>query len=241
MVTVYEPAPNAPASSFSGILFAWMGGALAMLVILTLALLLYQVDSLQQQIRRLQADVEGIRTQLAQAQRPAVAPTAAAAIPAEKPSPASLAQPSQNPPDRAEAASSPTEGEKPSPEPTLIAAEPAAPLFPAGAQGKGRVLSVDPRQMRVMLSIGADQGLTRGQRYLLCRNGGYVGEVRVRDVYADMSACEILFNGDIRTNDVVFEPSPEAEALASRAQGGAFQPTHSFAREDTEGGSHVPR
>ncbi len=61
---------------------------------------------------------------------------------------------------------------------------------PAG--GGYRVVSISNAQKRVMVEGGRDLGLGEGARLELIRDGRWIADLRVVDVFANQSSCEVL-------------------------------------------------
>lgn len=72
---------------------------------------------------------------------------------------------------------------------------------------KGTVLVVQPDQKKIMINVGRTQGLQKGRRLVLWRDGTYIGEVEAYNIFADMTACEIITmsGSGIFVGDKVYE------------------------------------
>ncbi|MHC4870245.1 MAG: hypothetical protein ACYTFY_00205 [Planctomycetota bacterium] len=97
---------------------------------------------------------------------------------------------------------------------------------------KGTVLVVQPEQKRVMINVGKSLGLEHGRRFVLWRDGTYIGEVEAKDVFSDMTACEIItMSGTgIFVGDKVHEVPVEV-ADASGIESKTFRVTSNYASE----------
>lgn len=106
-------------------------------------------------------------------------PVASAPPPAVPPPPPAVPAPSDVPPSRA-----PQSSEPPPP-----ASEPAGPFTDID----GRVVAIEREdEVRVRLSVGADDGVQRGQRFAITRGGVLVGEVVVESVRGDSCSCRVV-------------------------------------------------
>lgn len=63
-------------------------------------------------------------------------------------------------------------------------------LSPSG--GPCQVISVSGGNKRIMIEGGRDLSLTEGARLELCRDGRWIGDLRVVDVFDNQSSCEVL-------------------------------------------------
>ncbi len=68
----------------------------------------------------------------------------------------------------------------------------AADLPPAPGGGGYQVVSISNAQKRVMVEGGRDLGLGEGTRLELTRDGRWIADLRVVDVFANQSSCEVL-------------------------------------------------
>lgn len=67
-----------------------------------------------------------------------------------------------------------------------------------------QVISVSSSTRRLMIEAGRDMGLVEGGRLELARDGRYIGELRILDVYDTQSSCEVLHSTeDPRPGDTV--------------------------------------
>lgn len=57
---------------------------------------------------------------------------------------------------------------------------------------RAKVVATYSRKHRVLLSLGATNGLERGKRFLVSRGGRVVAQIRVAQVFQYMSMCEII-------------------------------------------------
>ncbi len=55
-----------------------------------------------------------------------------------------------------------------------------------------QVVSVSSANKRIMIEGGRDVSLVEGARLELCRDGRWIGDLRVVDVFANQSSCEVL-------------------------------------------------
>ncbi len=56
----------------------------------------------------------------------------------------------------------------------------------------GKVMIVQQAQKKVMINFGKDTGIELGERFVLWRNGVYIGELEATNIFADMTACRIV-------------------------------------------------
>ena len=63
-----------------------------------------------------------------------------------------------------------------------------------GPMLSGKVLTV--RDNLVMLSLGKDDKVKTGMKFIVSRNGRYLGDVQVLKVYDDFAGAEVLFLAD---------------------------------------------
>lgn len=118
----------------------------------------------------------------------------------QQPAPAAVTPPTPLPteldgPELPETASN----ELPDQLPVADSSEPAAALDvpppPASAENatgpRGMVLATNPDHRRVMLSIGAANGVEEGQRFSIFRDNVWVGDVRVQKVFEYSATCNI--------------------------------------------------
>ncbi|MHC4250482.1 MAG: hypothetical protein ACYS9X_15245 [Planctomycetota bacterium] len=61
-----------------------------------------------------------------------------------------------------------------------------------GPEIQGKVLAVRPAAGLLMLSVGSDQKVKTGYRFLICRGERYIGKVEVGKVLSNMSSARIL-------------------------------------------------
>ena len=69
---------------------------------------------------------------------------------------------------------------------------------------KGKVMAVRKDVNLVMLSVGTDQGVKAGYRFIVYRSDEYIGKVEVEQTFKDMCSARILIpwtKGEIREND----------------------------------------
>lgn len=57
-----------------------------------------------------------------------------------------------------------------------------------------QVVSVLTARKRLMIEGGRDMGLSEGMRLELCRDGRWIGDLRVKDVYETLASCEVLLS-----------------------------------------------
>lgn len=62
----------------------------------------------------------------------------------------------------------------------------------AAQRANMQVIAVSTAQKRVIVEGGRNVGLSEGTRLELTRRGGWIGDLRVIDVYDDKAACEVL-------------------------------------------------
>ncbi len=62
----------------------------------------------------------------------------------------------------------------------------------AGSGTPSQVVSVSGVNRRVMIEGGRDVGINEGLRLELCRDGRWIGDLRVLDVFDNQSSCEVL-------------------------------------------------
>ena len=106
----------------------------------------------------------------------------------------------------------------PSPKPTrapkaiektapVVKAPPAAPAqAPLDAVGpSGEILATNPDQRRVIISVGRATGVEQGRRFNVYRDGVWAADIRVAQVFSDMSMCDIVTptSRGIRLGDLV--------------------------------------
>lgn len=58
--------------------------------------------------------------------------------------------------------------------------------------GQSQVVSVSGENKRVMIEGGRDVELAEGARLELCRDGRWIADLRVQDVFGNQSLCEVL-------------------------------------------------
>lgn len=69
---------------------------------------------------------------------------------------------------------------------------PASRNLLTAAGGESQVVSVSAANKRVMIEGGRDIGLEEGGRLELCRDGRWIADLRVQDVFGNQSLCEVL-------------------------------------------------
>lgn len=70
-----------------------------------------------------------------------------------------------------------------------------------------QVISVSNGNKRLMIEGGRDLGLVEGGRLELCRDGRYIGELRILDVFDIQSSCEVFHSSvEPRPGDTVRKP-----------------------------------
>jgi|GEM_PF-4539666 len=217
----------------------WMvlaGGMAAVAVILLgcVLYLAYQVNLMQVQVGRMQGQLDAV---LGQGGAASASAPDTAGLSAVGPQATSGGQLHAQAPDTEQPGASAAEAQEDASE-AQSPSEPAEGMAAAGPLTKGRVLVVQPRQKTILLSIGANQGVTRGMRYTIWRNGLYVGEVSVRDPFTDMCLCEIdsVAGPGIHVGDIAREVTVEREALVPKHPAAAFRPTHHFQSITVQGG-----
>lgn len=62
----------------------------------------------------------------------------------------------------------------------------------AGTGAPSQVVSVSGANKRLMIEGGRDIGMSEGLRLELCRDGRWIGDVRILDVFDNQSSCEVL-------------------------------------------------
>jgi hypothetical protein len=60
----------------------------------------------------------------------------------------------------------------------------------SGAQSQA--VSVSAENKRIMIEGGRDVGIVAGSRLELCRDGRWIADLRVQDVFGNQSLCEVL-------------------------------------------------
>ena len=58
--------------------------------------------------------------------------------------------------------------------------------------GPSQVVSVSGANKRIMIEGGRDVNLVEGARLELCRDGRWIADLRVQDVFGNQSSCEVL-------------------------------------------------
>jgi len=98
-------------------------------------------------------------------------------------------------------------GEQPPPQPAALEKS-----QPRDMAVSAQILATNPEQMRVIVSIGANQGIAPGRRFNVYRGNAWVGDVRVVKTFADMSMCEIITptSRGMRVGDIA-KAAPEKE------------------------------
>jgi hypothetical protein len=99
--------------------------------------------------------------------------------------------------------------------PSVVSITPT-PVAPSAAVASGKILSTRPDLKIVMLSIGSQQGVAKGNQFTIKRNGQYINRVQVDKVYPDMSGARYLDeNGkDVEVDDEVLLLTPDLNAEA---------------------------
>ncbi len=65
-------------------------------------------------------------------------------------------------------------------------------MLKTASGAESQVVSVSAANRRIMIEGGRDVDLVEGARLELCRDGRWIADLRVQDVFGNQSLCEVL-------------------------------------------------